>query len=193
MRRRLGLDRRRLPASPTGTGYFKNDPRLGNWPLAPRRPWPIPSGASKSIATIYNRLGNLLGELAERSNVELAAVLAVWSVANRGKQPKLRAIRPGEPQSAVRRYRYLGYPSQSAMSRAFRGSLRAQVLGFFDLCLHYPAPQAGDLLVYLRQRRWRDFARYYFPNREIIATVRQLRTAYERASKLVAKRTTVAA
>lgn len=160
--------------------FFKNNPKLKKIPLAPSKPLAEKSGTAGKIAKIYNRQGNLMKELAQKTNIELAAAIAVWLVESRG--PKLRL---GEPQTLKDQYANMGYSSSRAMHTAFQNSIRAQVLGFFDYCMHSKAPEAGDLLVYLRNKNWQNFARYYNPDRNVADIKSKLQRAYNKSKAIL--------
>lgn len=97
----------------------------------------------------------------------------------------IQAFRLGEPQILPLHYADLGYTSSRKMYNAFQNSLRAQILGFFDYCLHRDAPERGELLVYLRNRNWRAFCKYYNPDRNVAAAAIRLQDIYNRAASLV--------
>ena len=71
------------------TSFFKDSDVLKNTPLTPQQP---KSGTS-TIAQTYNRLGGLMGALAKRTRIDVAACLAVWIVESGGrKHQKDKAI-----------------------------------------------------------------------------------------------------
>jgi hypothetical protein len=101
-----------------------------------------------------------------------------------GEATALLSISIGGPQILVANYRLIGYSSPREMYDAFQSGERAQVLGFFDFCRHRPAPQPGDLLAYLRDRRWAEFARYYNGPGQVERYSGRIRNAYEHARQL---------
>lgn len=84
----------------------------------------------------------------EREAFALAADLA-------GKEAASRATSFGGPQVMGFNHRKLGYEDARSLHRAFAGSLRAQVLGFFDFC------RSEDLIAALESSDWHGFARVY--------------------------------
>jgi hypothetical protein len=109
--------------------------------------------------------------------LELASRLA-------GQDLALRSISIGGPQILVSHYQLIGYASPRAMHDAFQADERAHVLGFFDFCRHTRAPSRGDLLRYLRERRWQDFARYYNGPGQVAAYGGHIQQAYGQATQL---------
>lgn len=98
-----------------------------------------------------------------------------------GDDPALRSISMGGPQILGSNYRMIGYPSPRAMYDTFQADERYQVLGFFDFCRNKAAPNAGDLILALRERRWADFAHYYNGSGQIAVYSAQLQAAYNAA------------
>ena len=78
-----------------------------------------------------------------------------------GDHLALACMSIGGPQILVSHYATLGYASPLEMFEAFQADERAQILGFFDFCASQGSPSPGDLLDYLRQGRWMEFARFY--------------------------------
>lgn len=267
LRRQLGISRSPAPSDgPARLLFFKDDPELKDFTLAPTR---LLTGTSEA-AQLYNRIGGLLEELSDRTNVDTAAVLAVWLVESRGRRHRsgrtpgrfenhlfynswgrrhdityrkhfrhggyagtpgkawqnhqfrekvndtfarvhasseheyrayhlarrlatprqaMAAFRLGEPHLLPTQYAVLGYSSAQKMFDAFQTSLRAQLLGFFDYCLQHQAPAAGDLLVYLRNRDWDKWIKYYNPDRKASAVASQLRRTYGQARKALSDQT----
>lgn len=114
-----------------------------------------------------------------------AAEYKVLSFASKlGGDAALRSISIGGPQILVSNYSMIGYPSPKAMYDAFQGSERAHVLGFFDFCNQKPAPQKGNMINYLRERRWSDFARYYNGPGQVETYGRLIQNNYNEALQL---------
>lgn len=87
------VERRAAPSAAVvsarpASGFLKDDPQLQTLALAPARAivvernWPA---SRRALAETYNRLGGLMGALATRLAIELAAVLAVWRVESGGR------------------------------------------------------------------------------------------------------------
>lgn len=267
MRKRLKISTT-TPLTDPEPSFFKDQRGLKDVALSPDDRLSASGKTSERLAAIYNRSGKLMRELAERANVELAAVLAVWSIESngkkhlRGKTPvkfenhrfyktwgsknrslylrhfrhggqagvtgkrwqnhqfrdkptkkwaplaqstaqsykayklakqlagtreAMSALRIGEPQILLSRHASLGYHDAKQMYEAFQNSLRAQLIGFFDFCLHHAAPETGDLLIYLRKRNWQKWARYYNPDRNVVAMEKRLKIAYAKARSLLSK------
>jgi N-acetylmuramidase/Putative peptidoglycan binding domain len=269
MRARLGAPPARPSASPVAGAYFKDDPVLARATLAPSTPiaidrqWPA---TLQALAATYNRLGGLIGALASRTSIEVAAVLAIWQIESGGRQhtpgraiirfenhllyrnwgqsnqalydqhfrhggragqpgrswqghefcesagagfqpvhsgqqateyralelasrlagqdAALKSISIGGPQILISNHQLIGYSSPRAMYDAFQADERAHVLGFFDFCRHTRAPSSGDLLRYLRERRWPDFARYYNGPGQVATYGGRIQNAYDQARRL---------
>lgn len=71
-----------------GPRYFKDSQELRRAPLAPSTPvavnprWP---SVRKSLAGTYNRLGGLMGAVADRTGIQVQAVLAAWHIESGGR------------------------------------------------------------------------------------------------------------
>jgi len=87
----------------------------------------------------------------------------------------------GGPQILGSNYRMIGYSTPPAMYNAFQADERYHVLGFFDFCRNKSAPNAGDLILSLRERRWADFAHYYNGAGQIAVYSAKLQDAYNAA------------
>lgn len=90
----------------------------------------------------------------------------------------------GGPQILGSNHQLIGYPSPRAMYDAFQADERAHVLGFFDFCQQTNAPARGNLLRYLRERRWADFARYYNGPGQVSTYGAWIQAAYDQARAL---------
>jgi hypothetical protein len=111
----------------------------------------------------------------------------VLAVARRlaGEEAALQCISIGGPQIVVSNYRLIGYSTPGEMYRAFQAGERAHVLGFFDFCRHKSAPRAGALLLYLQNRQWDNFARYYNGPGQVSTYGGRIQNAYEHAQQLL--------
>lgn len=96
----------------------------------------------------------------------------------------LECISIGGPQILISSYRLIGYASPRQMYDAFQAGERAHVLGFFDFCRAKPAPKPGNMLAYLRDHRWEDFARYYNGSGQVAVYGGRIGNAYEHARQL---------
>lgn len=128
-----------------------------------------PSGAWESVHT-----GK---QASEYRALDLAIRLA-------GDHAALQCISLGGPQIMGAHYRDIGYATPRAMYDAFQASERAHVLGFFDFCRTKPAPKRGDLIRYLQQKNWREFARYYNGAGQVDTYGGLIGRAYAEASRL---------
>lgn len=118
--------------------------------------------------------GNLADEYAA---LNLATRLAGESLA-------LQCISIGGPQIMVFNHRMLGYRAPREMYDAFQADERWHVLGFFDFCRTKEAPRPGQLVQYLRQRNWQQFAYYYNGPGAVAVYSRRLSEAYSEARQL---------
>jgi hypothetical protein len=117
------------------------------------------------------------GQATEYRALDLASRMA-------GQDMALLSISIGGPQIVISNHRLIGYPSPRAMYDAFQADERAHVLGFFDFCRHKAAPNRGDLLRYLREQRWPDFAHYYNGPGQVAAYGGRIEQAYNHARQL---------
>lgn len=101
-----------------------------------------------------------------------------------GDTAAIKSISMGGPQILGSNHQLIGYPSPRAMYDAFQADERTHVLGFFDFCQQTSAPARGDLLRYLRERRWADFARYYNGPGQVATYGAWIQAAYEQARAL---------
>lgn len=85
MRRVLKIGLRPVLAEPEAT-FFKDDPELIGIALATGTPPAKKAGTTGQLIGIYNRIGNLVKELADRTNLDPAAILAVWQLASRSRK-----------------------------------------------------------------------------------------------------------
>lgn len=76
------------PLGSSVTHYYKDSPRLRSVSLKPTSPiridqsWPF---SYRAIANTYNRLGGLIGAIADEAKVDVPAALAVWYVESGGR------------------------------------------------------------------------------------------------------------
>jgi len=152
MRRQLRIDD---PASsgPAVMPLFKNESKLRRMPLRPANPigmrqsWPE---RKKKLARLYNRQGGLIAQLARKVNLPLPVALAAWAYA------KSRFAAKAETH-----YSLLGYRSRRQVQRLFDRGPRQELLSFFDYLMRKSVPRKGDLLVWLRNKKWTQFARHF--------------------------------
>lgn len=101
-----------------------------------------------------------------------------------GDHVALQCISLGGPQILGSHYRDIGYASPREMYDAFQASERAHVLGFFDFCRTKPAPRRGDLIRYLREKNWSEFARYYNGPGQVATYGGLIGSNYQEAARL---------
>ena len=76
-----------MGSTPQASGFYSQMPDLQGTPAAAAQPVTVNPGWSSSqraLAATYNRLGGLLGQLANIVNVPIAPALAVWYVESSG-------------------------------------------------------------------------------------------------------------
>ncbi len=101
-----------------------------------------------------------------------------------GQSLAVQCISIGGPQILCSNYKVLGYASAVDMYNAFQADERWHVLGFFDFCHNQAAPQAGDLVKYMRDRNWTQFATYYNGSGQVSTYGKWLSDAYTEAKQL---------
>ncbi len=101
-----------------------------------------------------------------------------------GEETALLCISIGGPQILISNFHMIGYRSPKGMYDAFQASERYHVLGFFDFCRQREAPTRGDLLRYLREQNWAQFARYYNGPGQVEKYGGHIRNAHEHARAL---------
>jgi N-acetylmuramidase len=102
-----------------------------------------------------------------------------------GAELAVRCISMGGCQLLGCDYADLGYSSAAAMYDAFQANENAHVLGFFDFCLHQPAPRVGSLAAFLRKQDFASFARYYNGGGEVEEYATKLHTTFEVARAIL--------
>lgn len=99
------------------------------------------------------------GSVHHNQNSEYAALTLARVLA--GDEIALSCASIGGAQIMIGSYSWLGYESARQMWDSFQESERAHLLGFFDFCRAKPAPRVGDLVRYLQDRDWANFAKFY--------------------------------
>ena len=133
-----------------------------------------PDGAFQDVHLQVNKVGWDKNQANEYLALKLAAQLG-------GEDAALQSISIGGPQILVCNYRLLGYASPRYMYDAFQASERAHVLGFFDFCQQKQGGglKRADLIQFLSQRNFKDFAKYYNGSLQVERYSAWLKTAYE--------------
>jgi hypothetical protein len=143
--------------------------RFGGHNLQPGQPWENQEFRTEETGEFHSVHHNQRSEYAA---LTLAQVLA-------GAEEGLRCASIGGCQIMMNSFGSLGYSSAQEMYTAFQESERAQVLGFFDFCQNKLAPNAGDLLNYLRAKDWANFAKYYNGPGQVAVYLAKLQSAYQ--------------
>jgi hypothetical protein len=146
--------------------------RFGGHSLQPGHPWENHEFRSRTTDQFTSVHHN---QKTEYSALTLAQVLAT-------EESGLRCASIGGCQILMSAFAMLGYDSAKAMYQAFQASERNHILGFFSFCYAKPAPKTGDLIVYLRQHDWLNFAKYYNGGSQMPVYAAKMRDAYEAAT-----------
>jgi hypothetical protein len=103
-----------------------------------------------------------------------------------GEEIACKCLSIGGCQIMVDEFLTVGYSNASAMYKAFQKNERNHVLGFFDFCQYKLGfgNKAGQLLKYLKEHNWNEFARYYNGD-QTGSYGGQIKDAFQKATKIL--------